>query len=509
MPDAGNGGSDDHFGVVLLPLVEESAGAIVEDGSVVDAGGVAVSAGGVIASPEPAVDDAPEESIAPPVEVVAGVSADGDAGAVSVAAGVSVEALSSLLSEQAAKSRSELAAAAVNSAFMELPFRLLVPVISRKTRRNAFRSLGCITLGYETAMFAQTSLADPHPMLNRVLTVTWLGQTEPSEHRGAAAAFGEKPHDPGANRSTATKSHDCAATAVEGSSGTRFCAPPHFRDSTEIMSLRLPIRETLTVPGLETPLNRPFRSAGRWLALGLVAVLAIGGCRSTTLDTEALGLSTFSSSLASGYPVHGIDVSKYQGNIDWDAARDGGVAFAYLKATEGGDRVDDMFLANWKAAGAAGVPRGAYHFWYHCRPGAEQAKWFIQNVPKDRYALPPVIDVEWTPFSPTCTKRPARDDLVREVKAMSDALESYYGKKPILYIPIDVHRDRMVGAMNDHQFWVRAVKDHPENVYESRQFRFWQYTATGTVPGIRGEVDRNVFAGSREDWTKWLKAHIG
>ena len=144
--------------------------------------------------------------------------------------------------------------------------------------------------------------------------------------------------------------------------------------------------------------------------------------------------------------MHGIDVSKYQGDVDWTTARKGGVAFAYLKATEGGDRVDSRFRENWDAAGAAGMPRGAYHFFYHCRPGKEQAEWFIRNVPRDRTALPPVLDVEWTPDSPTCTKRPPRDDLVREMQDFLDTVQAYYGVKPILYVPIDVHRDRLVGA---------------------------------------------------------------
>ncbi|KQT88331.1 GH25 family lysozyme [Aurantimonas sp. Leaf443] len=251
--------------------------------------------------------------------------------------------------------------------------------------------------------------------------------------------------------------------------------------------------------------------AGRALAVGaaLLAGLTLSACRSASLDPVELGLSGFTATSAHQYPIHGIDVSKYQGTIDWATARRGGVSFAWLKATEGGDRVDSRFSENWQAAGRAGMPRGAYHFFYHCRPGIEQAAWFIRNVPKDPRALPPVIDVEWTPFSPTCTRRPPREELVREVTAMSDALQKHYGKKPILYVPIDVHRERLVGTFRGHDFWLRAVKDHPHNVYEDRDFRFWQYTATGSVPGVNGEVDRNAFAGTVQDWKKWLQAHSG
>ena len=82
------------------------------------------------------------------------------------------------------------------------------------------------------------------------------------------------------------------------------------------------------------------------------------------------------------YAVHGIDVSKYQGDIDWPRVRASGVAFAFIKATEGGDHADERFADNWAAARAAGMPRGAYHYYYFCRPALEQAAWFMNHVPE-------------------------------------------------------------------------------------------------------------------------------
>lgn len=240
--------------------------------------------------------------------------------------------------------------------------------------------------------------------------------------------------------------------------------------------------------------------------LPLLAGGLLGGCSGGGLDARDLALSGFTGPSPNHYPVHGIDVSKYQGDIDWSAARNGGVAFAYLKSTEGGDRVDSRFEENWKQAGAAGMPRGAYHFFYHCRTGAEQARWFIRTVPKQENALPPVLDVEWTPDSPTCTLRPPREDLVREMEDFLGIVERHYESRPIIYAPIDIHRDRLVGTLPRHEFWLRAVKDHPNNVYTDRPFRFWQWTATGTVPGVTGDVDRNAFSGSKSDWAKWLRA---
>ncbi|MGD9657375.1 MAG: GH25 family lysozyme, partial [Methylocystis sp.] len=78
-------------------------------------------------------------------------------------------------------------------------------------------------------------------------------------------------------------------------------------------------------------------------------------------------LHKFPATRSAEFAVHGIDVSKNQGNIDWEQVRDAGVSFAIIKATEGGDRTDSKFAYNWAAAKAAGVPRGAYHFVYWCR----------------------------------------------------------------------------------------------------------------------------------------------
>src|ERR1700684_4288039 len=71
-------------------------------------------------------------------------------------------------------------------------------------------------------------------------------------------------------------------------------------------------------------------------------------------------------------PIHGIDVSKFQGDIDWNAVAYSGVKFAWIKATEGGDRADARFQANWEGAKAAGAPHGAYHFVYWCRAAMEE-----------------------------------------------------------------------------------------------------------------------------------------
>lgn len=212
--------------------------------------------------------------------------------------------------------------------------------------------------------------------------------------------------------------------------------------------------------------------------------------------------------LAAGYAAHGVDVSKYQGEIDWSTVRRHGIDFAYLKATEGGDRIDDRFAENWRKAAAAGIHRGAYHFWYHCRPGREQAAWFIANVPKDDDALPPVLDMEWTPFSPTCRERPPASTLHAEMRDFLRAVEAHYGKRPVIYTSVDFFEDRMAGAFHDHHLWVRSVAGHPSVRYGARPWRIWQYTGTGFAEGVDGEVDLNLFRGSDAEFARFVAGDL-
>jgi lysozyme len=209
------------------------------------------------------------------------------------------------------------------------------------------------------------------------------------------------------------------------------------------------------------------------------------------------------------FQIHGIDVSKYQGDIDWNAVKASGVRFAWIKATEGGDYVDEKFAQNWALAKEAGVPRGAYHFAYWCRPADEQAAWFTSNVPNDPGALPPVLDVEWNADSKTCPRHVPRDEALATIKTILDAMQNVYGKRPIIYTSIDFYRDVLAGEFTDYPIWVRSVKYYPSVKYGDLHWNFWQHTAQGQVPGISGYVDRNCFYGSASDWQTWLTAAAG
>ena len=208
---------------------------------------------------------------------------------------------------------------------------------------------------------------------------------------------------------------------------------------------------------------------------------------------------------AQNFPIHGIDISKWQGEIDWAEVKRARTAFVFIKATEGGDHLDEKFIENWNNARAAGIPRGAYHFVFWCRPADEQAAWFRKHIPADPDALPPVLDVEWNAHSRTCPKRIDPALARRKIAIMLKAMEQHTGKKPIIYTDIPFHADVMAGHFEGYPYWLRSVAAPPEERYDNRSWTFWQYTTTGRVPGIKGGVDRNAFAGSRKQWQDFLR----
>lgn len=206
------------------------------------------------------------------------------------------------------------------------------------------------------------------------------------------------------------------------------------------------------------------------------------------------------------YDVHGIDISRYNPSINWQVAKRAGIAFAFIKATEGKDDGDPAYRQHWNGAQRAGIPRAAYHFYYFCASPEAQARNYIRSAPKSESSLPPILDVEWNPTSPTCRKRESAPVVVSKLKRWLKIVERHYGQKPIIYTTVDFYRDNLSrGELPGYQYWLRSVKAEPKFIYGKRPWVFWQYTGTGSVPGIEGKVDINVFNGNRSDWASWVK----
>ena len=206
------------------------------------------------------------------------------------------------------------------------------------------------------------------------------------------------------------------------------------------------------------------------------------------------------------FAVHGIDAARFQKNPDWSIARANGVNFAWVKATEGGDLLDPSFRDHLRGALNAGIPTGAYHFYYFCTPAEVQARWFIKNVRRRSGMLPPVLDMEWNPLSPTCTKRPPGEVVRREARIFLSALEAHYGQRPVVYTTPGFYKDTQLGRLRNVDFWLRTTAKTPAEAYPGQRWTFWQYSGTGQVPGFVGETDLNLFNGSSAEWAAWLGA---
>ena len=187
------------------------------------------------------------------------------------------------------------------------------------------------------------------------------------------------------------------------------------------------------------------------------------------------------------YRSHGIDVSHHQGHIAWAKLPRQGVDFAYIKATEGADRVDSRFSINWRASDAAGIRRGAYHFFTLCRSGRDQAVHFVRHVPADAAALAPAVDLE---FPGNCKRRPSRTKFHKELGDFLRIVETRYGKHAVLYLTPHFDRHYRVSASFKRPLWLRSLGSRPR--FGAHGWKIWQTSSSRRLDGVHGRVDWNV-----------------
>jgi lysozyme len=198
----------------------------------------------------------------------------------------------------------------------------------------------------------------------------------------------------------------------------------------------------------------------------------------------------------------GVDVSRHQGAIDWRALAHDNVTFAYIKASEGGDHVDERFAANWEGAGAAGLHRGAYHFFTLCQPGARQAANFIAVVPRAPGALPHALDME---HMGPCREGPTMTDVVGGMRVWLDLVEAHYGARPLIYTTREFH-DAYLRDVRGERFWIRSLGMRPR--FRKDEWIIWQHHNRGHKAGVSGPVDLNAFRGDAEAFATFAGAPL-
>ena len=187
--------------------------------------------------------------------------------------------------------------------------------------------------------------------------------------------------------------------------------------------------------------------------------------------------------------VHGIDLSHYQGEVFWEAIGDNSkMAYVYLKATEGGDRIDDKYEQNIELAHKYGLKVGSYHFFRPKTPLKLQLENFKAQCRPSQQDLIPMIDVE--------TKQGLSNDAFRDsLMTFLTMVEEAYHQKPLVYTGTNFYNKYMSGSMNGYKLMIAQYSSNEPVLNDGNDYMLWQYTGKGHIDGIRGYVDKSRFMG--------------
>jgi lysozyme len=230
---------------------------------------------------------------------------------------------------------------------------------------------------------------------------------------------------------------------------------------------------------------------GRWV-LGIVGGICLGlvACGGGADQGEDLGSGAQASSCASGSVIKGVDVSHWDGTVNWTSVKASGVSFAFAKATESTDLIDDQFAANWAGMKAAGVVRGAYHFFDASADPTAQATYFLAEVGTlEAGDLPPVLDFE-------TLNGESEANAVAKAATFLAAVTARTGKRAILYMSAEF-LSGTYASIAPYTLWdANYGVACPGVPAEWTTWTFWQNSDTGSVSGISDAVDLDYFNGT-------------
>ena len=190
--------------------------------------------------------------------------------------------------------------------------------------------------------------------------------------------------------------------------------------------------------------------------------------------------------------VVGIDVSQYQGTINWEQVKNiensFPIRYVFIRATVGQDKVDNEFENNWRQSKNNGIVRGAYHYYRPNENSLAQANNFISTVKLEKGDLPPVLDIEQLPKNQTL------DSLKVGLKRWLVKVEDHYKVKPIIYSGEKFYNAFLKEEFSEYTFWIANYNFFVEDLKDD--WLFWQFTEKATVDGIDGNVDANIYNGT-------------
>lgn len=190
--------------------------------------------------------------------------------------------------------------------------------------------------------------------------------------------------------------------------------------------------------------------------------------------------------------VIGFDISEYQGTINWAKVdtleQKFPLEFVFIRATVGKERADRQFETNWLQAKKKNMLRGAYHYYRPNENSLEQAELFIKTVTLQKGDLPPVLDIEQLP------KNQSVEQLKVGLRRWLQRVEKHYKAKPIIYSGESYYTDFLKKEFGEYTFWIANYNFFVEEPKD--EWLFWQFTERASVPGIRGNVDINIYNGT-------------
>lgn len=206
---------------------------------------------------------------------------------------------------------------------------------------------------------------------------------------------------------------------------------------------------------------------------------------------RALALQTHSHSNANINSKYreGIDVSHYQGSIDWDqVAGSSKISYVYLKATEGASLVDNTYERNLAEARRVGLSVGSYHFYRPNISWRQQFENLTSVVKRDDQDLVPIIDIE---HKGSCSD----EKFISDLTSFINEVTRYYGKKPLLYTFHNFYNRHLSGHFMDYHWMIARYRSDMPTLDDGKDYVIWQYTSSGSIPGIKGNVDRSRLMG--------------
>jgi lysozyme len=193
--------------------------------------------------------------------------------------------------------------------------------------------------------------------------------------------------------------------------------------------------------------------------------------------------------------IFGIDVSQYQGTIDWEnleaIEEQFEIKFVVVRATAGSKKVDRNFKKNWKNLSSTVYIQGAYHYYRPDENSTDQANNFIKNVKLRKGHLPPILDIEKMP------KGQSMDKLKKGLQNWLTIVEKQFGVKPIIYTGEKYFEDFLQEDFPNYKFWIANYNPWKEKIED--EYLMWQFTEKAQLHGINELVDVNVFNGNVDD----------